>query len=222
MFTRTELIQEGFAPDDVVLAPLGVNPPLPRAPDEIDAVVARAGVRSPFLLTVGTIEPRKDLPTIVAATQRLRTHRPDLTLVVVGPRGWGDVRGLDVPGVHVIGELPWRTVDALIRRAAVCVIASRYEGFGLPALEALARGTPLVAADGSSLTEVVGDAGLLFAPGDVDELTAAIERALEDKELCAELARRGRRRAETLTWEASAEAHAAAFKDACLRHLQRV
>jgi glycosyltransferase involved in cell wall biosynthesis len=220
-FTRDELIREGFAADDVLLAPLGVNSPLPRDPSEIDAVVARCGIREPFLLTVGTVEPRKDLPTIVAATQRLRTRRPELTLVIVGPHGWGDVRGIDGPGVHVVGELPWRTVDALIRRASACCIASRYEGFGLPALEALARGAPLVAANDSALTEVVGDAGLLFTPGDVDEMTAALERVLEDPALCADLARKGRLRAETMTWEASAQAHAAAFTVAGARYLQR-
>jgi glycosyltransferase involved in cell wall biosynthesis len=220
-FTRVELIREGFEPEDVVVAPLGVNPPVARADDEIDATVAYLGVRDPYLLTVGTVEPRKDLPSIVAALQRLRATRPTLELLVVGPPGWGEVAGLDQPGVRVLGPMPWRAVDSLYRRAAACVIASRYEGFGLPALEALARGAPVVAADESALTEVVDDAGLLFPPGDVSALTGAIERVLDDDALRAQLQARGLRRATTLTWEASARAHVDAFRLAAARQLQQ-
>jgi glycosyltransferase involved in cell wall biosynthesis len=210
-FTRVELLREGFAPDDVVVAPLGVQPPEARDDAEVDGTVAHAGVTAPYLLTVGTVEPRKDLPTIVEVLQRLRRSRPELELVVAGPPGWGAVDGLDRPGVRVLGPQPWRVVDALYRRAEVCVVASRYEGFGLPALEALAHGAPLIAADGSSLTEVVDDAGVLFPPGDVDALHDAVARLLEDPDARADLARRGPERAATLTWAASAAAHADAF-----------
>jgi len=207
-FTRLELIREGFDPEHVVVVPLGVNAPLARDADDIDATVARAGVRHPYVLTVCTVEPRKDLRTIVSAIERLRARNPALSLVVVGPRGWGEVRGLDRAGVHVLGELPWRVVDALYRRAVACCIASRYEGFGLPAVEAMARGAPLVATDCSALTEVVGDAGLLFPPGDVDALAAALQEVIDDTDLQRRLAERGRVRAATLTWEASAREHA--------------
>lgn len=217
-FTRRELIAEGFTPEGVVVAPLGVNLPLPRDPDEVDATVRRAGVRPPFVLTVGTIEPRKDLRTLVAAVRRQQARRSDLSLVVVGPRGWGDVHGLDRPGVYLAGELPWRVVDALYRRASACCITSRYEGFGLPAVEALARGTPVIAADGSALSEVVADSGLLFPLGDVDALSDALDRVLSDGALRAELARKGRTRAGELTWERSALAHARAFEAVLARH----
>jgi glycosyltransferase involved in cell wall biosynthesis len=213
-FTRDELLREGFEPDDVVVAPLGINRPLPRAPDEIDATVARTGVRAPFLLTVGTIEPRKDLTTLVEAFSRVRAERTDLELAVVGPPGWGEVTGLERPGVRVLGPLPWSVVDALYRRTDCCCITSRYEGFGLPALEALARGAPVVAADGSSLTEVVADAGLLFPPGDVGALARMIELVLDDAATRARLRRDGPHRSQLLTWEASATAHMGAFRAA--------
>jgi glycosyltransferase involved in cell wall biosynthesis len=211
-FTRRELLCEGFAPDNVVVTPLGVNPVHPRDNEEIDAVLDRLQVHAPYLLTVGTVEPRKDLPTIVAAHERLRRSRADLELLVVGPRGWGEVDGLDRPGVRVMGRLPWIAVDALYRRAAACVVASRYEGFGLPALEALAAGAPLAAADGSALTEVVGDAGVLFPPGEVDALFDALVSILDDDALRARLQARGPAQAATMTWEASVAAHVDAFQ----------
>jgi glycosyltransferase involved in cell wall biosynthesis len=214
-FTRVELIREGFSPEDVHVALLGVDPPLDRTEDDIDAAVASTGINAPFVLTVGTIEPRKDLPTIADAVERIRSRGfPQLELVIVGPPGWGQVERIDRPFIRVLGEQPWSVVDALIRRSAACCIASRYEGFGLPALEALARGAPLAVAEGSALEEVVGDAALLFPAGDVDACTGALERLLEDDELRVQLATRGRARAGELTWKHSAAAHAVAYAKA--------
>jgi alpha-1,3-rhamnosyl/mannosyltransferase len=211
-FTRDELVREGFAPDSIVVAELGIDPPPARLDDEIDAAVAAAGVSSPYVLTVGTVEPRKDLPTMVEAVERVRARgATDLELVIVGAPGWGTVDGIDRPFVRRLGETPWPTVDALIRRASAFCISSRYEGFGLPALEALVRGASLVAASGSSVEAVVGDAALLFPPGDVDACAAALERLLGDATLRADMARRGRARAADFTWERCAELHAAAY-----------
>src|SRR5262249_13017657 len=154
--------------DRIQVVRFGVDPPAVRDPDEVDAAVASAGVRAPYVLTVGTVEPRKDLPTLVSAVAKLRASHPTLTLVVVGPRGWGNVTDLDHSFVRVLGAQPWSVVDALYRRADVFCVASLYEGFGLPALEAMARGAPTVTTTGSSMEEFVRGAGLLFAPGDVD------------------------------------------------------
>jgi glycosyltransferase involved in cell wall biosynthesis len=214
-FTRVELIREGFNPEDVQVAPLGVDMPQARTDADLDAAVARVGVQGRYVLTVGTVEPRKDLPTIVAAVERLRARgAADLQLVIVGPPGWGRVENIDRPFVRRLGELPWATVDALIRRAAACCVASRYEGFGLPALEAIARGAPLAVAGGTSLEEVVDGAALLFPAGDVEACANTLEQLLEDEHLRAELAVLGRARAGELTWRRAAEAHAAAYERA--------
>ena len=117
-FTRVELLREGFSPEEVHVALLGVDPPLSRSDADIDATVARAGVAAPYVLTVGTIEPRKDLPTLADAVERVRARSSkNLELVVVGPPGWGKVDRIDRPFVRVLGEQPWSVVDALIRRA---------------------------------------------------------------------------------------------------------
>jgi glycosyltransferase involved in cell wall biosynthesis len=221
-FTRMELIREGFTPEDVHIARLGVDPPLERDDADIDAAVARAGIEAPYVLTVGTIEPRKDLPTIVRAMEAVRARSvSDLKLVVVGPPGWGPVPDLDRPFIRVLGPQPWNVVDALMRRAAACCIASRYEGFGLPALEALVRGAPLAAAEGSAIEEVVADAALLFPVGDIEACTEALERLLGDEDLRRELARRGPARAAELTWTHSAVSHVAAYAQAVKIRAQR-
>jgi glycosyltransferase involved in cell wall biosynthesis len=214
-FTRVELIREGFSPEDVQVAPLGVDMPQARTDADLDATVASVGVQGRYVLTVGTVEPRKDLPTIVGAVERLRARgASDLQLAIVGPPGWGRVENIDRPFVRRLGELPWATVDALIRRAAACCVASRYEGFGLPALEAIARGAPLAIAEGTSLEEVVDGAALLFPAGDVEACANTLEQLLEDEHLRAELAVLGRARAGELTWRRAAEAHAAAYERA--------
>jgi glycosyltransferase involved in cell wall biosynthesis len=213
-FTRDELLREGFDPQRVHVVPLGVDPPQPREHEQVDAVLHALAVDSPFVLTVGTVEPRKNVSTLIEAVQMLRRTRPDVVLLVVGPPGWGTVAGLDRPGVRRLGRLPWVAVDALYRRASVCALVSHYEGFGLPALEALARGTPLVCSEGSALGEVVGGAALRVAPGDPAAIADALRRALEDETLRTDARVRGPARAREFTWQRSAQRHAQLYATA--------
>jgi glycosyltransferase involved in cell wall biosynthesis len=210
-FTRRELMSEGFATERIDLAPFGVEPPVSRDEHELDDAVAQAGVAPPFVFTVGTVEPRKDMITIVRAVEKLRSSQSNLTLAIAGPRGWGDVGDLHRPFVQVMGAQPWSVIDALYRRASACVIASRYEGFGLPAVEAMVRGVATIATTGSALEEVVSGAGLLFPPGDVDACSEAIARVLDDDDLRTTLTRVARARASDFTWPQCAEAHAHAY-----------
>jgi glycosyltransferase involved in cell wall biosynthesis len=216
-FTRDELLLEGFSPDQLRIAPLGCDPPEPLPDQLVDTLVGMTGVRSPFILSVGTVEPRKDLGVAADAITRLRSAGRDVTLVIVGPPGWGDVGGLDRPGVRRLGPVRWEILDSLYRRARACCLPSTYEGFGLPAAEALARGCPVVASGDGAMAEIVGDTGLLCRPGDVDAFAAALARIVDDDDLHADLARRGPERAAQFSWSSSAARHAAVYREAIER-----
>ncbi len=225
-FTRRELIAEGFSPDTVFVAHHGV--PQHRAaqrrdpdPAATDGHLRRLGVQSPFVLAVGTIEPRKNLPVLVAALERVRVDHPDTTLVLAGPRGWLDVPDLDRPWVRELGGVEEAALDALYRRATLYAMPSRYEGFGLPVLEAMAKGCPVVATGATSLPEVVGDAGILVRPGDVAEWSRALGHLLTDPAARERLATLGVARAATFTWATSAEQHLDAYRAAMSRSRDR-
>jgi len=206
-FTRSELLAEGFEPSQVFIAHHGAPIVPPRPADEVDAIIAALGIPTPFVLAVGTIEPRKGLHSLFAAFAELRLR--GITLVVAGPPGWGDV-GVP-PDVVALGAVDSNTLDALYRRASAFALASRYEGFGMPALEAMAYGTPVVVSDTASLPEVVGGAGLLVPTGDVDAWADAIASVVSDEERGRRLGDAGRARAGGFTWERSAVAHLEAY-----------
>lgn len=165
-----------------------------------------------FVLFVGTIEPRKNIPGLLSAFQQLIDHyHPDVDLVLAGAPGWltdevyALVGRLGLTGrVRFLGRVSDEELVWLYNIAQVLVLPSFYEGFGLPPLEAMACGTPVIAANVSSLPEVVGDAGILVDPTATDELTVAIWRALNDQALREELVAKGYRRAACFSWERAA------------------
>src|SRR5581483_6299234 len=168
-----------------------------------------------YVLFVGTVEPRKGIDVLLAAHAALRRGRhPELRLVVAGPPGWGQTPALDGPGVVAPGRVDELTLDALYRGAAALAVPSRSEGFGLPALEAMARGCPVVASDAGALPEVMAGAGVLVPPGDADALAAALDNVLTDDALPASLGAAEHRRAGTFTWQACTAAHIAAYRAA--------
>ncbi|MFI5046373.1 MAG: glycosyltransferase family 4 protein [Acidimicrobiia bacterium] len=218
--------EKAGAPRDVVVVPHGVDHarfrPEPDAGPDL-ACLDRIGVRPPYVAFLGTIEPRKDVPSLVRAFTRVAAADPALTLVLAGGQGWDggavdaavDASGV-APRVSRPGYVDDRVVPALLRRAAAVVYPSLEEGFGLTALEALACGAPLVTTSGSSIEEFVGSAAILVQPGDVDALATGIARAL-DPEVGGELRRRGPMQAAPYTWEAAAVAHLDAYRRAASR-----
>jgi glycosyltransferase involved in cell wall biosynthesis len=210
-FTHDELVREGFDAGRIHVIPHGIAVGPAPATAETERRLRWVGVESPFVLFVGTVEPRKGIPVLIEAMHAVRARHPDVTLVVVGRPGWGDVAGLDAPYVRRLGSTDDDVLEALYRAAAVVAVPSMYEGFGLPALEAMARGAPVLAADRTSLPEVVGDAGILLDPEAADDWAAAITRILDDPAERARLQEGGVARAAGFTWTASALAHRAAY-----------
>lgn len=174
-------------------------------------VKEKFGVEGDFILFVSTIEPRKNLPTLLAAYSKLRdTYKSKAHLVVAGHKGWltdevdQAIEKYNLYDVCFLGSVPTQELAYLYNAARVLAFPSFYEGFGLPPLEAMASGTPVIASNVSSLPEVVGDAGLLQDPNDVEAWTVALHRVLTDNELHAELSAKSLIRASTFSWERAA------------------
>jgi glycosyltransferase involved in cell wall biosynthesis len=155
----------------------------------------------PYALYVGTIEPRKNLDTLLDAWAMLK-HK-EFDLVIAGPRGWGSEATLAriQQEATYLGYVPERDLPGLTAGATVFVYPSLYEGFGFPVAQAMAAGTPVITSNNSCLPEVTGDAALLVDPRSASGLAAALTRVFESDALRADLAARGRARAELFRWE---------------------
>lgn len=206
----------GADPARIAVAPLGVDAPAV-PPDAADVAALRARLGLPpgarYVLHVGTLQPRKNLARLVGAMARLAPDRPELHLVLAGGPGWGGTRAdlaaralrAGIGGrVHLAGYVAEADLPALYGGAAVVAVPSLHEGFGLPALEAMAHGVPVALASGSSLPEVGGDAARYFPPEDEGAMAAALAGLLDDAGLAAALAAAGRVRAASFTWDATA------------------
>jgi glycosyltransferase involved in cell wall biosynthesis len=211
-FARGQVVQwAGIAPDRVAVTYDGVGAeftPVPAGPAR-DAVLGHYGIRPPFVLSLGRLNPRKNLLRVVDAFERLA--RPRLQLVIAGVAAYGsDMLAKRVQGsparqaIRRVGFIADADLSAVLSAAAVFVYPSLFEGFGLPPLEALACGTPVVASNTTALPEVLGDAALLVDPTNVDAIAAAVQRALVDDTLRAGLQRRGLQRAACFSWDATA------------------
>lgn len=213
-FTHDELVREGVNPNLIHVIPHGITIPDDEDTSDDEKIVGSTGVPKRFVLAVGTIEPRKNLPMLVRAVEEARKNGEDIALVLVGPRGWGEVNDLERDFVYELGRVNDDVLNALMRQAVVYCVPSIYEGFGMPALEAMANKTPVIASGVASLPEVVGDAGTLLDPLDSHLWAEAITHISQDPEFRKQQSERGFVRAKSFTWESSARAHVAAYRDA--------
>jgi glycosyltransferase involved in cell wall biosynthesis len=214
--TRDDCAEQGFAEERLRVVPWGVD--VPAAPVDdlvVDDVRRRFGLPDRYVLWVGTIEPRKDVPVLLDAFARLADT--DVQLVLVGPDGWNEDLSSAVAPVaercHLTGFVSGSELDALYAGAAVFCLPSRFEGFGMPILEAMAHATPVVTTAGGATGEVAGAAARLVPVGDTEALTSALDELLSDPEAARAWGERGRERARTFTWARCAEQTLAAYRE---------
>jgi glycosyltransferase involved in cell wall biosynthesis len=183
---------------------------LPMSGADGEETLGRLKIRAPYVLFVGTLEPRKNLVRLVRAYRRVAVRGAPHALVLAGPIGWRHQAllreiALEGPGEIVLtGPVPSPDLDALYRGASAFVYPSLYEGFGLPVLEAMARGVPSVVSTAASLPEVAGEAALPVDPRSVAGLADAMERIVGDRDLSSRLREAGRSRAARFSWEETA------------------
>jgi glycosyltransferase involved in cell wall biosynthesis len=213
--TRRDLIELlGVPPERAQVIYGGVDPTFAPVEDKaaLQAIRERYALGRPFILAVGTLEPRKNYPNLIRAfaQARERAHLPHV-LLIVGKKGWvyepifAAVEELGLQDVVLFpGFVPDAELPALYSAADLLATPSFYEGFGLPPLEAMACGTPVVVADVSSLPEVVGDAGLRVDPHNVDALAEAILSLIQDSALRRSLRATGFVQARKFTWDKAA------------------
>jgi len=175
------------------------------------AVLARLGVKAPYVLTVGAAEKRKNHALLERAMLDVVASHPAATLVLAGPRRHGKASADSAPWMHTLGFVSDTDLAALYRGAAAFVMPSTYEGFGLPVLEAMRMGTPVICANASSLPEVAGNAALWVTPDDPAELARAISRVLDDESLRRTMCAESLRQSNVFSWDETTRATLRAF-----------
>ena len=216
-FVAAEIRAEFGLPEERVVR---VYPGIPPIAGGDAAAGRRAAGVARYVLALGTIEPRKNLPVLVEAFDAVAADDRDVTLVVAGQDGWGTdaftaacTRAEHGDRIRRLGYVDDATRADLLAGASVLAYPSRYEGFGFPPLEAMVAGVPVVASTAGAVPEVAGDAALLVDPDDTDGLAAALLRALGDDDTRACLVGRGRAQVARFTWDTSIAGMLALYRD---------
>ena len=217
-FTRRTVIERlHIDPTLVITVPHGISPRLDRV-EESD-VRDRYGLHGPFFLYPAAIYPHKNHLMLVEAFARLVEIHPEATLVLTGPKAWQqwktakemeerlreEIRKLGIEDhVKSLGYVPGRDLEALYQEATALTFASRFEGFGAPILEAMARGCPVIGASATAVPEVLVDSGMLCSPDNPDEWAVAMATLIEAEDERERVAKAGRDRAQDFSWDRSA------------------
>jgi len=215
-FSKNEIIKYlGVSPERIYVVPCGVdlsvyNPAI--NDDQVIVVKNRLGIKEPYYLYLGTLEPRKNVSLIIEAYRTMRARRLDEMpkLIIAGKKGWGYQELFEMVQAyglteHIIftGYIGEEEKAPLLKGAVGFLFPSLYEGFGIPPLEAMACGTPVIVSNRASLPEVVGNIGLLVEPQDSELMAQYMELLLDDLEYRRRLSAESRKWAEQFTWEAS-------------------
>ena len=221
-FTRQEMIDLlGVDPQRITVIPLGPRAVFqPRDPAQVSHWLKSHGYPTQYVLTVGTIEPRKNLTTTLAAYAALpNEYRQRFPLLIAGGGGWGDEtvdalieRHSLCENVHVLGYVEDEALAHLYAGARVLVWPALYEGFGLPPLEAMACATPVITSNTTAIPEVTANAATLVDPQDTDAIRDTLLRVLDDDAWAGELATKGLARSRTYSWDTCAKEHAKLYR----------
>jgi glycosyltransferase involved in cell wall biosynthesis len=220
-FIKNEIIRDyGFA-NKITTTLLGVSAEFrPREIHEISETLSRfnLGYKN-FILAVGTIEPRKNLLTTIKAYQKLKQNfKAKFPLVIIGMKGWqnsdfdNSLQGSDMTGINILGYVSQPDLLNIYSAAGLFVYPSLYEGFGLPILEAMASGVPVITSNRASLPEVAGDAAITIEPHDVDALADNMLRCLDDVDFSKKMTQKGIDRAKEFTWDRCARQTVGVYK----------
>ena len=220
-FTRQDICERyGLEPGKVVAIPNGVSERFRPTADADARVRERYGIDRPYMLCVGALQARKNVPLAIEA-YGLMGHGSECELVIAGGDKGGRLDVLDAVlrarltgRVHMLGHVEDDAMPALYSAARALVFPSLYEGFGLPALEAMASGTPVIASNTTGLAEAVGEAGLTVDPRSADDVAEAMRRVLNDQPLRDRLVAAGHARAAEFTWGRTAAATAGVYREA--------
>jgi glycosyltransferase involved in cell wall biosynthesis len=223
--TRLDIISTyRIAPQLVTAIPLAAPTHFRPVEDEVELQRVRQtyGIKGDYILSVGSIQPRKNLPRLLSAYERLRRTWPKGTLpqlVLVGKRAWlyrQTLKALQELGGGVIGTgyVPEADLPALYSGALCFVYPSFFEGFGLPPLEAMKCGTPVITGDRTSLPEVVGNAGVMVNPFDIDAIASAIATMVDDSSFRSSFRIKGLNQAQIFDWRETARRTLEVYKQA--------
>ena len=212
---RREILEDfGCLPEKIKAIMLGFDPRMitPKEAADGDSVCRKYGLPPEYLLYVGTIQPRKNLDTLIQAFYRLKCSGSfDHKLVIVGRKGWLyeqlfiRIKELDLESEIIFtGFVPDEDLPFIYDRARVFLYLSLFEGFGLPPLEAMACGVPVITSNTTSLPEVVGDAGITLDPTDVGQVVIAMKQVLQNCQVAEEMKQKGAARARLFSWETAA------------------